>query len=164
MPQCLRFVVFVLLAGLMASAVQAAGPVPKPRSPLSLSISPASEPVTGRSMEFRVTVVSQVDSNSARVNVSLPEGSVLNSGALQWRGSLRGGVAKTLVFDATVPEVSHQPVIAMAAIGSEGQSQFSARALYVTQPSSQNPIAVTVTDKPRVVIRDGRRVDEYVLQ
>jgi len=163
MPQCLRFIMFVLFASLMASAVQAAGPVPKPQSPLSLTISPASEPVAGRSVEYRVTLVSQVNTVSASLNVTLPEGSVLNSGALQWQGSLSSGVAQTLVFYATVPETSKQPVVAMAVIGSEGQSQFSTRVLYATQPSTEFT-AATDTNKPRVVIRDGRRVDEYVLQ
>ena len=121
MRQYLCLVVLALLTALMGVAAQAAGPVPKPRSPLILRIEPAVEPVVGHSVEFRIHVLSRVDAGSVSVNVTLPPGSVLDSGALQWRGSLSSDEEQVVLFSATLAAAGRVPIVAEASMGEEGQ-------------------------------------------
>ena len=164
MRQYLCLVVLALLTALMGVAAQASGPVPKPRSPLTLRIEPAVEPVVGRSVEFRIHILSRVDAGSVSVNVTLPPGSVLNSGVLQWRGYLNSGEEQVVQFHATLAAGSRTPIVAEAAMGEEGQSQFSARAVYQTGQAPTNAAVSSGGGKPRVVIRGEQRIDEYALQ
>jgi hypothetical protein len=161
MLHCLRLLLLLVLA-VAVSGVQAHGPVPKPKSPLSIRIEPAVAEVTGRAVDYRVTVVSVVDADHVSIEVTLPEGSVVHSGALHWQGSLSSDDKQVLRFRATVPDRSHAPIVAVAMMGEAGQSQFSARAVYQTLPPSE--FAAAAEDKPRVVMRNGRRIDEYELK
>lgn len=162
MQQWLCPALLILLACLPITTLLAS-PVPKPQSPLTLRIDPAIEPVIGQAVDFQVSLQSQVDTNAVTLTVSLPTGSVLNSGSLTWQGALSRGAVQVLSFRATIPRTSHMPIVATAQTGQAGQSQFSTRAIYETQPT-ESITAVSIGDKPRVVERDGSRVDEYVLQ
>lgn len=164
MLQCRQLFVLVMLVALAVPAVQAANaPVPKPHSPLSIRIEPSLAQVTGQAVDYRITAVSAVDADPVSITVTLPEGSVVHSGALQWQGALVSAVAQVLQFRATVPVGSRVPIVALAVMGDEGQAQFSARAVYQTLPPSEFA-AASSEDKPRVVIRNGRRIDEYPLR
>lgn len=168
MWSCLRMLLLVVCGCCCASMSaladdHATAPVPKPRSPVSVDIQFASPAVAGQSFEFTVVVSTAVDADVVNVQIELPAGSVVQAGALNWQGALYHDDSKRLTLRVQLPARVTQPVIASAAIGEFATAQFAGRAIYEIHSGSVSYAAAATTNKPRTVMRDGERVQEYAL-
>lgn len=140
--------------------------VPKPRSPVSVDIQYVTPAVAGQSFEFTVLVSTAVDADIVNVQIELPSGSVLQDGALSWQGTLYRDETRRFNLRVVLPQRITQPVIASAAIGELASAQFAGRAIYQIESDSVLHAAATTASaaKPRTVLREGERVQEYALQ
>lgn len=137
---------------------------PKPRSPVSVDIQYTAPAVAGQTFEFTVLVSTAVDADLVNVQIELPAGSVVQTGNLTWSGALYRDEVKQLNLQVKLPERIAQPVIASAVIGEFDAAQFGGRAIYEISSGTVFHAAAATTAKPRTVMREGKRVQEYALQ
>jgi len=133
----------------------------KPTTPIQVSILPESGVVAGGRASFVVRVSSTYSSNQLKIQVALPEGAELMSGALQWSGGISQDETRELRFELRLPRDTVPDINVIATIQSSNGGQLAATDVY-HQPLA-TPTAFKVAPG-RTVSRQGRSVVEYSLK
>ena len=133
----------------------------KPTTPIQVSILPESGVFAGGRASFVVRVSSTYSSNQLKIQVALPEGAELMSGALQWSGGISQDETRELRFELRLPRDTVPDINVIATIQSSNGGQLAATDVY-HQPLA-TPTAFKVAPG-RTVSRQGRSVVEYSLK
>lgn len=158
----MRSLVLLCLALGVAGAALAWPGATRQRTHCSLAVAPVAlgltrlDPVTaGQAFRIQLDAEARADCNDVTLEVELPAGASLVSGAASWHGALAKGERRQSVVTVSVPDTQPRSFIAVASVRRGSALLVKQFALQVNTPGLRVQKARAL---PSVTARDGTRM------